>query len=136
MWFHGFTPVSSLILAGSGVCTLTLCRKILSFIVDSKQFSAILHPKNKNMKYIKLAIAAGIILISSCAQSIPETTTFGGKQMMVHLKATTNATWEFYINGELVITHKINAFEGLPVMNGTWRGKHVMIKMQMALLIH
>ena len=83
------------------------------------------------MKYIKLAIAAGIILISSCAQSIPETTTFGGKQMMVHLKATTNATWEFYINGELVITHKINAFEGLPVMNGTWRGKHVMIKMQM-----
>jgi hypothetical protein len=83
------------------------------------------------MKYIKLAIAAGIILISSCAQSIPETTNFNGKAMTMHLKATTGAAWEFYINGELVIHHKIKAFEGMPVMNGTWRGKPVMIKMQM-----
>jgi hypothetical protein len=27
-WFHGFTPVSSFAVAGSGVCTLTLARRM------------------------------------------------------------------------------------------------------------
>jgi hypothetical protein len=83
------------------------------------------------MKIINFAILAGTILLSSCATSIPETTNYNGKPMIMQVKARPGAVWEFYIDGQLIMEKQANVFEGMPVMHGTWKGKPIMVKLQM-----
>ena len=79
----------------------------------------------------KVAIIAalmGATIVSACAQSISETSYVDGQQVMMQVRATPNAEWEFLINGQVVAKDKVQmAFDN--VLTGVHNGKQYTVRM-------
>lgn len=74
-----------------------------------------------------------LLMVSACAQqSIPEFSTFNGKQIQLEAVATPgvfDAKVELKINGETIISERTEVFGGSSQsFQGTWSGKQVVAR--------